>query len=968
MITRTQGMYPELTQADFDQHIAPILARINGFATSASTELRAVDVRLDAEEYPFHLLCKVIAAGIWAEVWDSSCEQYLHRPDTFMDASCEHLAQLASIQLVRPFAEDVKNRPSGAETARDRYVAYEAHAVSTNFSDVSSRYSVGWSRCLESLRMRALSMMRVIRDVARNREALESAFGTPAAARIMSLDSSGDTHNGGCSVAVVCFEGGFRVVHKPRSVSGEAGYARLVAKLNRVLDEPLGSLTVLDLGEFGFTSFVEEGDAAEDHERVGRLACLLYLLDAADMHYTNIFWTKDGPVPIDLESLFHPARVRLGRAESPLSAYRVLQRSAYGTGVLPMVITSATHSGALDVGFAGTRDDRGSGPFRLFDVVDPFTADIRVVWRRDDPPPELVNDEAATSRVEDACDRLSRGFAETYRWVLQHRQQFVDAVLDAFDGAQLRYIHNPTIKYVQVLRSLTGAEAARNSSLAHGLLSRVAILSVSSDPAIVESECAQLWAGDVPYFTTRFGETGVLAGGRPVARLMTSPLLAFIDKMARLGEDDLAHQLRITRLAFVAKLADPHADGHFDTTEEAARPVPPAQGPSNGSDGIASCLRDLSSSLVDRLLDDRFDHLPRTWIGPVAQFGSRQWSPGVLGYDLYGGRVGPALALATAGRVLHDPTLSVAAAQVFDRTASILDAETYELRNVLASGAGGFSGVPGMLWALHAAGRVTDNPDWTRVADASWTLLEEALADPTAASFDMVTGTSSAIVMRLRTAGIAPQPGSVARWAEAARARVADQGERLTSGLAHGLAHMLWFFGAIAPTGRTPAVRSLVDDLLTLLDRSYRSREGHFQIYPGRGGSVSPSWCNGLAGIVLAHHSLLRAGLATEEPLADAVRQLGTIPQGVLPVLCHGTLGTTEVLRVVERDHPGATGRIRCDLESTLCSPDAIARYFAQEQGRYALSPALMSGRAGAVLHLAARLEPDLTPSPATLT
>lgn len=110
-------------------------------------------------------------------------------------------------------------------------------------------------------------------------------------------------------------------------------------------------------------------------------------------------------------------------------------------------------------------------------------------------------------------------------------------------------------------------------------------------------------------------------------------------------------------------------------------------------------------------------------IGPVSRYGDQGWTPGVLGYDLYSGRVGPALALAVAGKLLSDDSAIKAANDIFEKSAKILEERSFELRNVLLSGIGGFSGVSGLLWTLFAAGNIVGNERWKDIAVNSWPIL-----------------------------------------------------------------------------------------------------------------------------------------------------------------------------------------------------------------------------------------------------
>ncbi|RAX22585.1 MULTISPECIES: type 2 lanthipeptide synthetase LanM [unclassified Actinomyces] len=967
MIAFAKELYPELTKADFDKSIKPLLRVIDNYPEERHREFVAVPFSLEVELYPFHVLCKAIAASVFRAAWNVELDSLLADPQTFADACCEELAQLVSTYLMRPFSEDIKVRDPHQLRPAEGYQQYIRSTLENRFSEFSATYATGWSRCIRAARLRAKALSEVIKITEEHRKDLAEKLNIEEGVTIRHLSFSGDTHAYGRAVTIITFDNGQKVIFKPRSVSGEVGYAKLVDILREREIAGFRAMKALDLGDCGFTEYLKSRDHEPDFVAAGRLACLLYLMDAADMHYSNVFWTERGPIPIDLETLFHPARVRVGEPESPDSAHRILERSVYGTGILPRVVTSRQRSGSFDIGFVGNREMRGGNPFRNYEIVNPYTTDIRVVWRDEKHSIELDDDPSLRMKVDRACTQMEQGFIELFSRVLADKDNFVDAVLTAFDGARLRYIHNPTVQYAQILRTLGGAEPSRDRKLSSGLLSRVAILSVSAEPVIVEAECNQLWRGDIPYFCTSFGGTRVTADGTYVCELSKSPCELFRRKMTELNEDDMHNQLRILRLAFVAKLSDPHFNRRL-TAEHGDEYVDEYIGDKPAIDAKYVLYR-LARSLYERALDDRFEHLPKTWIGPVAQFGSREWSPGVLGYDLYSGREGPALALACAGSVLEDSALAKVASEVFDRSAAILTAKTYELRNVMASGTGGYSGVAGLLWSMHAAGRVTGNLSWQVAADRAWDIIDDNFGELTPDSFDMISGNTTSIIMRLRCTNRFPYNEAVVdRWVAAARNRMQADRDRITSGLAHGLAQVLWFFSEVASVRPTPELERLVMEVDRRICTDYLSADGLVQCYPqANRDTVSASWCNGQAGLLIAYTSAQTAGFRTRLTASDIVRQMRARPLPALPVLCHGGLGVMESLRTARMVAPEALA-LQSELENTLFTPHRLLTYFNKERGRYALSPGVMSGRAGAVLHLCTRVSSAHFPSVVDLT
>lgn len=961
MVVFDRRLYPELTDSECQELVGPLLVMVASFLGGNQGFVEVEDEGFFSESYPFEALCKSLSRALWNDGWDNTLSPILSDSRRFAEACCDELAQQAYHYLLRSFIDDINSARSANCSPEEGYSLYIKRVIKDSFRSFSAKYTIGWSRCLNAMRLKVASINEAVSLIQKHRDSLSDNFAIPQELKIVEIHQAGDTHNCGRAVTVVEFEDGKKVVFKPRSVSGERGYHRLTNKLRKMGLATLPAIRAIDFGTYGFTEYVDYVDARGDLVTVGKLAALFYFLDAVDMHYSNIFWTSAGPVPVDLESLFHPARLRRGKQESSRSAYRELERSVYGTGILPRVITSSKNPGSIDVGFASTSQRNGNAPFKAMRIKNAFRDDIQATWASNPASDgSLLDGDSYESKVRSDCSQIETGFKEFFSAVLQHQDAFIEAVETSFADLQLRYIHCPTIQYTQILQSLTGSGATKDPDLVIGLLARISIPSVTSDFDLVKSECRQLWNGDIPYFSLRFNEKTVFGENSEICSVTQSPRELFRQKVESSSETELKAQLRILRLAFVAKLADPHSLQRFSFANNGESAVATTPQFVDGEFSASEVLRRLALPLAERVLDDRFDHLPRTWIGPVARFGSAEWSPGVLGYDLYAGRVGPALALAQAGKQLNNSLLLQPAYEVFGRSAEILNSSSFELRSLLSAGCGGYSGIPGLFWSLNAAGRCLGERSWVEISNKSWDILASDLGHMTTDSFDMINGTSSAIIMQLKSTGTFPYDESIiASWASIAMRRIEQRAQDLTVGLAHGLAHIIWFFSEIAKVCPTVECHKLVQYADTLISDNYRNRDGMFQSYadPTRD-SFSLSWCNGHAGLLLAYASAAEANIETKVHCSEILRQIVSDSVSLIPVLCHGGLGVLEALRTVGRLYPDAQ-RTYDVLAASAFTEMGILSFFEQEEGRYALSPGLMCGRAGAILYLANKHSSD---------
>ena len=251
-------VYPELNKSDFKEHILPLYDFIKKLSDSFSGFiLKDSDLIEKKEFYPYHNSCRTIAEGIWRYTWDTKLNKYISNPSEFKEATCELYSQVAFSYLIRSFAEDIKLFKSNDNFGTD-YEVYTKFLKKDKFRDFSQKYHVVWGRCINLLINRAKSIVETIELINQNRDEIEKIFDIPINNKIVSIDSSGDTHNKGSSVSVVNFEENLKLVYKPRSISGEVGYSKLIEKLNHLVSSKFSSLKVLDLGSFGFTSYIEK--------------------------------------------------------------------------------------------------------------------------------------------------------------------------------------------------------------------------------------------------------------------------------------------------------------------------------------------------------------------------------------------------------------------------------------------------------------------------------------------------------------------------------------------------------------------------------------------------------------------------------------------------------------------------------------------------------------------------------------
>ena len=141
----------------------------------------------------------------------------------------------------------------------------------------------------------------LLKRVHQDRVQLAATFGFPERARLEALKLGlSDPHRGGRAVVLLTFEGGFKLLYKPKDMRLDAAFQRLVEHCNPPTREaPLRSLKHLVRAGYGYVECVEHrlsADAAElerFYSNAGRLLAMLYALGCTDCHHENLMGAGD---------------------------------------------------------------------------------------------------------------------------------------------------------------------------------------------------------------------------------------------------------------------------------------------------------------------------------------------------------------------------------------------------------------------------------------------------------------------------------------------------------------------------------------------------------------------------------------------------------------------------------------------------------------------------------------------------
>ncbi|GLW89741.1 type 2 lanthipeptide synthetase LanM family protein [Actinokineospora globicatena] len=623
----------------------------------------------------------------------------------------------------------------------------------------------------------------------------------------------GDAHRGGRSVSVLRFADGRRLVYRPRSITLHAHFNDHLAWLSEHTSITLRALRLLPRDGYGWLEFVAPTPCADMaaanafYRRLGALLALVYTLDGTDMHCENLIACGDHPVLVDIETLFHPT--------SPITddpAGLALARSVHRTALLPLVLLG--DDGAVDISGVGG-DDGAPLPADVVSWVDAGTDRMRLArgpgtaaGRHNRPvldgkPIEPTDHEVA----------LLAGFDLAYDAIAAHRDELLD-LIDACADDETRVIARPTRLYATLLDESTHPDVLRDPADRDRFFSALDDLSQGHPVlrALVQHEIRELWAGDIPLFTTRPGtrDLWTSTGERLPDLLPCDGLTAVRDKITAMGDIDRCDQRWVIRAALGSRSGPVRHSGDERRRSPSTLVPPDQQRLLTAACGIGDMILAHASVGPDRT----------NWMG-LELVDDRYWAVMPLGAGLSTGYTGVALFLAQLGELTGGTRYLDAARAALRPISGLLRSFAAESDLVHAVGPGGFHGLGGIAYALA---RMTSSLEVdTRLVDTVVSLM------PDCEEFAIVDGIAgAAAAMR----AVHAETGST----EAARLaqRYTDRLSRVPlsgGGFARGAAGADWVLGI-----------------------------------PARGAAgADMSWCSGVAGMVLSGADTLPG----PEPLWD---------------------------------------------------------------------------------------------------
>lgn len=729
----------------------------------------------------------------------------------------------------------------------------------------------------------------------------------------------GDTHAHGRSVGIAEFASGRQLVYKPRPVGLHRHFNDVLRWYGERLPEEARPrpLRLLDREEYGWVEFIEPADCADAAAanryffRQGALLTLLHCLAGVDFHFENLMAVGDQPVPIDLETIFCVEMPRsfgsaFANGDPALAPYR---ESVGRVGLLPAPLVGRDGK-SFDAGGMGGDADAAL-PFPVVDWEDAGTDQMHVarvmpVLGRGHHRPRL---HGVDLDALDYARPLLDGFRAGYRVLAASRTELpaADGPLAAFAEDSVRIIARPTHDYAVLLAETTHPDAMRDA------LDRDQVFGVlwargATDPQLsrlARHEVEDLWAGDVPLFTTIAASRDLwTADGRVVEDLLPETGVARVRRtLAALGEPHLKRQLWI-------------ASAHLATRSVAAEPVSAGAGAVPAEDAGDEELCDralaLARAVADRLETSSYRGSGRHgWLGlDFSALG--RWSVRPLGVDLYNGYPGVALFLAQLATVTGQERYAGLARGVLGPMTGYVE-EQLSRRPLGLHGPpvelGAFTGLTGVALTFASCAVLLDDAA-LRAPVAP--ILEFAAARLRADEFDVVGGAAGALAVAESLSGDYGQPArrladSCVKVLLSGAVADAEGGDGLAwpgpsprplLGFSHGVAGIAWALSSYARRTADAEAGSAALRASRHEHAAYDEQRGNWLDHRVDPPTEQYTWCHGAPGIGLARAASLAAGSGTSQDTEDLRRALdATARHGghANHSLCHGELGNLEL-------------------------------------------------------------------------
>lgn len=728
----------------------------------------------------------------------------------------------------------------------------------------------------------------------------------------------GDTHNGGKSVVRLHFEHG-TIYYKPRSLAMENKYSELQKwiKMNNPNYIGIDTCQAWDYDKFGITERIDniecksENDISAYYYKIGELLCLLYTLNSKDFHCENIIAKKDSPILIDLETLLHTSVE--GKEEDNLVFFisKKIQESVIGTSLLPTLLPNEQTEEAIEVGGIGTGKKQRS-PFKTQIIEQMNSDEINIKFVNKELPPAL-NYPKYKGQIVGCSEYLSiirEGFSHLYTWICENKDSYWAEVQLLFGNMNCRAICKNTNIYTQLLETGYHPDLLHNSWDRKIYFCRLGLLLLEKEDAyalkVYKSEYEDLMNGDIPIFYIRANDNKVYNWTDKIVLEEKETVMDLIkEKIYHMGTRDLKHQIALINLSFVgSKIKTDLPNG---TKLKFGKQYIVKQDRLTYAEKIANLLAEGAIEYKT------FDKKQISWMG-MRGFGDGFYRITPIGFSIYQGNAGIAIFFYE----LYKKTKREKYGKIAESIISpVLEHMEMELENNNPTeGIGAFTGLSSEVYTLvFLEKKYTFKQEFIlrgqKLFERYISFIRKSIKRKDEYGTDFLSGLAGVLGVLVSMIDIANE--ALRDEIKKAMREISDEilnrviekknyktwSENGDIGYAHGNIGIMVQLIRSYQYVRNNQIILTVRDVL-----AYERKKGYdstLNIWKLRNGVHYFSWCNGIGGLILGkillYKNKIEEGKMLLDEIKELVRQLKEKGFGTDFSVCHGDIGSLNILK-----------------------------------------------------------------------
>lgn len=789
-----------------------------------------------------------------------------------------------------------------------------------------------------------------------------------------------DRHNGQ-SVAFIRLRSGFEIGFKPRSTRLDRCWSQLLTWCNA--RNPHWELRSSDSFEVDGRSWVrwlksQKSPSAEDRDSfflgAGRVACLLQLVQATDIHCENILAGSTAPIVVDLECLFHnglPMRERGEPAGSASKASEVLRSSVVATGFLPAWLATKREVVGAVGGLNPAECYTSQSEFYRIDNLDHLIRESRPTTVDIDKHTILEKGEFFSLKdVSNVC----AGYEEAYRFIFNSKSVLLHegGPIAKFSGCTVRVIIRDSSEYyaaiskviLQLSHSRTGE--SRLDQLAAATLS-IPELPKSWSAAIFNSEVSAISKFDIPLFHSRTNERHLYLNNHILVPNVFKQCAMDEVKM-RLIAMNLSEMTQ--QLAILKASLDPVVEIDRRLEERSSNPHirRPSSNEVDTSLSVPETALLYATSTAGELmrLAHRVENMGCAWIQSIPIAHGERANFGVTGLDLYSGAPGISLLFGSLARITQKDVYREFALECIGPLKGAYIGHD-KIKSLLSKGSLGISGIGGSIYAISSLAEVLNEPSLLDEAEQLLAQISSEVIreDETLDIFGGVAGLLLCVERSARAGSIIAKSlitdctnhlleKHALAVREGSQCWVDDEGESLT-GFAHGSSGISYALARSFALNKDPSCRTVIEASLNFEDEIYNTQNFGWPTGTKRmDRPILNQWCHGNLGILISRLSII--GLIPEldsfRPSESVIQRTLGFPESPWDGLCCGNSSRLELVRVLQRSGVPCIEQYPLELASRISARRANHGTHLWSAGSDELNPGLFTGVSGIALQL----------------